>query len=335
MNAQQKKLNDIMLQTVAPLRQLIVETVDSRMATIMNSTAPQSTSAQTAVATRNDEGPQHQALLKATDSTFAEALYTNSAKGKFSIVVPEDQQIVIDTIEQDFDLTDCGRCQVIERRTPTSLAITTDEATSICMKEKLKTKYAIAEVREPDATPKYRIKITGCNAVLEIENDEPTEAQMNEAEKIFRKCNDIPDEKLFKIERMWTLAGKSIKYTNYIAEVDAVVHKKMLHEGKINEGFAQRRVTEYIDLLQCKKCWRFGHLKRTCTFPICCKICANEHSTEDCTMLEAKPICANCVRHNSNTTPNIPTAHSVAADNCPIRVTQNSFPGATEKIGEL
>lgn len=117
---------------------------------------------------------------------------------------------------------------------------------------------------------------------------------------------------------MWQMPDHRAPHAQLI--IDAVVHKKMIREGKLNDGFAQRRVTEYIDILQCKKCWRFGHLKRTCTFPACCKTCAGDHTTEECTLPESKPICANCVRHNSNSTSTISTAHSVAADNCPIRM---------------
>lgn len=321
MNAQQKKLTDMMMQTVAPIKQLIIETVDSRLTTLIGSHPSHPMQEQHIIMMQNEQqASQHQALLKATDSTFAEALYTNSAKGKFSIVVPEDQKAIIDTIEQDFDLADCGRCQLVERRTPTSLAITTDEETSICIKEKLRAKYAAAEEREPDEEQKYRIKITGCKAVPGLENEEPTAAQMTEAERIFRRYNKINNEKLFKIERMWTLTGKSIKYTNYIAEVDAVMHKKILREGKISEGLAQRRVTEYIDILQCKNCWRFGHIKKTCTFPACCKICAKEHATEECNAPAVNPSCANCIRHNATTSSNVVTTHSVAADNYPIRI---------------
>lgn len=318
MAAQQQKLCEMIGQAIAPVRQIITEVVDRRLATFGH-TIPVTTTASTSLVAQ-DEQPQQQALLKATDTTFAEALYTNSPKGKFSIVVPDDQQLIIDQIELDDDLTQCGRCQIIERRTPTSLAVTTDEATSVCICDKLKTKYPAAEVREADATPKYRIKVSGCKANLAIEDTEPTPAQMTLAEQHFKRYNDIPDEKLFKVEMMWNLKGKSIKYTNYVIEVDASVHKKLIREGRINEGFAQRRVSEYIDILQCKSCWRFGYLKLTCTFPPCCKICAGEHSSEECPAPETKPVCSKCVRHNSSSSKPISTSHSVAADNCPIRI---------------
>lgn len=316
----QRRLNETILQMMTPLQKHISDTVDARMAMNMRNTNTFSVPSMMANAMQKEEMNPQMTLLKPTDSTFADALYTNSAEGKFSIIVPEDQQTVIDEIEGDYDLTDCGTCQIIERRTPTSLAITIDEATSICIKEKLRQRYATAEIREPDTTPKYRIKITGCKAVLDIENGEPTEDQLADAEHNFRKTNRIPNEKLFKIERMWTLAGKTIRYTNYVAEVDALLHKKLIRQGKINEGFAQRRVTEHIDLLQCKKCWRFGHLKKTCTFAATCKICAMEHATEDCESPQSKPVCVNCVRYNQSMTQPVPTSHSVAADNCPVRI---------------
>lgn len=316
---QQQKLAEMIIQAIAPVKQIINEVVDRRLATLGHS-APTKQTASTPIVTQDDQLQQQQALLRATDTTFADALYTNSPKGKFSIVVNEDQQLIIDQNELDEDLTECGRCQIIERRTPTSLSVSTDEATSICIREKLATKYPTAEVREPDATPKYRIKVTGCKANLDIENAEPTEEQMALAERNFQRYNQIPAEKLFKIERMWTLKGKAIKYTNYVIEVDAIVHKKLIREGRLNERFAQRRVSEYIDILQCKSCWRFGHLKRTCTFKPCCKICANDHATDTCPTPETKPTCANCVRYNANVSNPVSTAHSVAAENCPVRI---------------
>lgn len=321
MATQQQKLMDMITASVSPLRQVVTELVDRRMAAIGHTTP--ATTSTSAVATNNANETQHQQqmLLKATDTTFAEALYTNSPKGKFSIEVPDDKRQIIDNIEEDHELTDCGRCQVIERRTPTSLAVTTDEVTPVCIREKIRAKYPDAQVKEPDATPKYRIKITGCKAkAIDKQNSEPTQEQLNWAESMFRKFNKIPAEKLFKVERMWTLQGKSINYTNYIVEVDAILHKRIIREGRINEGFAQRRVTEHVDILQCKHCWRFGHLKRTCTFQPTCKNCAGEHTSDGCPVADTKPICANCVRHNTTTTASIPTSHSVAADNCPVRI---------------
>lgn len=148
---QQQKLADMIVQAIAPVRQNINEVVDRRLATLGHSTTTSAATTTTIVA--HNEQQQQQALLKPTDSTFAEALYTNSPKGKFSIVVEDTQKIIIDRIELDEELTDCGRCHIIERRTPTSLAVFTDEATSICLREKLQAKYPDAEIRGPAEIP--------------------------------------------------------------------------------------------------------------------------------------------------------------------------------------
>lgn len=87
--------------------------VDRRLATLGHSTTTSAATTTTIVA--HNEQQQQQALLKPTDSTFAEALYTNSPKGKFSIVVEDTQKIIIDRIELDEELTDCGRYHIIER----------------------------------------------------------------------------------------------------------------------------------------------------------------------------------------------------------------------------
>lgn len=79
--------------------------------------------------------------------------------------------------------------------TPTSLAVTTDDMTSVCIRDKIRVKYPNAIVKEPDATPRYRIKITGCKAIDLAPEEEPTPQQLKQAEVHFKRFNKIPEEK--------------------------------------------------------------------------------------------------------------------------------------------
>lgn len=299
-------------------KQFIVEVVDSRIEKATEGITNLVAQVQTVQAsTSASSTPEHQQLLKrSTEKTFAECLHKNAPIGKFSVIAPDDMENLINLIEEDDDLVNCGQCNIIERRTPTSLAVSSDEATVVCIKEKIRDKYPLAEIRMPDATPKFMVKITGSPA-KPIEGD-PTESQLAEASTKFKLQNKIPPEKMFEVRRMWTLKGSKATYTNYVVEVDKEYHK--IIQGRITEGFAQRIVVEHIDILQCKKCWRYVHLKRTCTFPTACKICGADHEAENCTEDVTKPVCTNCTRHNATAETKIGTNHFVASDTCLIRI---------------
>lgn len=116
-------------------KQIVSDIVDNKIAAALQ----QNTTQQIVPSTQTTNINQQQELLKrSTEQSFTEALTKSSTIGKFSIIAEEGSDAVIDIIENDAELAECGRCKVIERRTSTSLAVSTDEATAICIQEQLR-----------------------------------------------------------------------------------------------------------------------------------------------------------------------------------------------------
>ncbi|CAG5030610.1 unnamed protein product [Parnassius apollo] len=68
----------------------------------------------------------------------------------------------------------------------------------------------------------------------------------------------------------------SIKYINHVKVTIEAPYKKK-------------------EVLQCKRCQRFGHCKNQCFRPFRCVKCGNDHPTSACTKTpESEAVCANC-----------------------------------------
>lgn len=82
----------------------------------------------------------------------------------------------------------------------------------------------------------------------------------------------------------------------------------------------EKRCFEYIDLLQCNRCHRYGHLKYDCTYQPICKICSLNHNIEECPTPEDRPKCSNCIRENKRENSNrFNINHIVSDDRCAMK----------------
>ncbi|XP_064460926.1 uncharacterized protein LOC135370905 [Ornithodoros turicata] len=63
---------------------------------------------------------------------------------------------------------------------------------------------------------------------------------------------------------------------------------------EVKFGFSTHKVHEYVESpVQCYHCQRFGHLARSCRWPLRCKFCSQPHTLKECTA-RRQPECANC-----------------------------------------
>lgn len=121
-----------------------------------------------------------------------------------------------------------------------------------------------------------------------------------------------------EIDQVYTIQNARMKYTNIILSSGIKTQEILLRKGNIILGFGQCRVTEYIDLIQCQNCNRYGHLRRTCNFESNCRKCGQAHDTDTCNVANAIPNCHNCLianQHGANYNPR----HNVTDDRCPIK----------------
>lgn len=118
---QQTQMNQMIHTALTSAKQLISEMIDTKIASKMLNMPVNSSQTATLSPVLHTQHDQQQLLKRTTGKTFAECLHKNAPVGKFSVNVPEDTADVINKIEEDEDLVKCGRCNVIERRTPNRL----------------------------------------------------------------------------------------------------------------------------------------------------------------------------------------------------------------------
>lgn len=150
--------------------------------------------------------------------------------------------------------------------------------------------------------------------VLQVKSIQPTLPQL----KITKLYSDSPHSEeilvqiieqnpwlkdiQIKVEQFYvTTTSKGETYKNLIISTDLKSHKILLKRGSIVFGFAESKIYEYINLLQCNRCLRYGHFARDCTFQASCKKCTLNHNTRECTaegpMKNIK--CVNCISANT------------------------------------
>lgn len=77
------------------------------------------------------------------------------------------------------------------------------------------------------------------------------------------------------------------------SETVVITFKGKILPQYIKLHYCRRKIEVYISpVMQCKNCWRFGHLIKQCRSKIRCPKCSEEHEGKDCT--ELKPECIFC-----------------------------------------
>lgn len=81
--------------------------------------------------------------------------------------------------------------------------------------------------------------------------------------------------------------------TQLILEVDPNTYSLILKKGHLNIGWRMYRIMEHINVIQCFRCCKFGHIAKNCHSPNdVCVNCADSHKSESCKSQNI--ICANC-----------------------------------------
>lgn len=122
----------------------------------------------------------------------------------------------------------------------------------------------------------------------------------------------------FKRVREYTVKTDSGPYMNLIISCDLVVQEILIKKASCIFGINSCKIFEYIDVLRCIKCQRFGHFVRDCTFNETCRKCHQQHSTKTC-ILPTINKCSNCIIENKKGA-NFNSKHRTSDERCPLRV---------------
>lgn len=243
------------------------------------------------------------------------ALQPMRLQNRFTILLDEaateeDPHSVFAKMQADSELATIADIATLEKRAGLSLYVeATTEDGAAALKAEIARKYPAAMIREP-APRLPLIRITGCPI---IDYDENT---------IMRQNPWLVGP--IKIERMYDAGTGPKMYRNIIVSLTLDDQAAAIENGRMTLGFTICRVHEYVDTMQCRKCWRYGHFRHACRYAQICRICGKgDHTDETCNA--PRDSCANCVRHNKTSTTKVATNHRITDDRCPVRISRNEY----------
>lgn len=127
-------------------------------------------------------------------------------------------------------------------------------------------------------------------------------------------CLSEVNEKDIKVIKKYTPKNKNIY--NVILEVSPTAFKCLLNSKRVFIEWDSLPIYEYVNVLRCFKCWKYGHKAVHCRQDnIVCPQCNKNHKSEMCTSIEKE--CTNCKHaHDVLKIPNIDYKHSVFDKKC-------------------
>lgn len=104
--------------------------------------------------------------------------------------------------------------------------------------------------------------------------------------------------------------------TNWVIEVTGKLYRDLLQDQRIFLHWEALKCKEFLSILRCYKCQRFGHMAKDCraTGPTC-GYCANTgHTYENCMSKDPQPTCAVCKAGNKRAN------HDGRSSECPTYI---------------
>lgn len=236
---------------------------------------------------------------------------------RFTILAEPDQaapnydpESIVTEIQADRALARVTPIRIIERRSPLSLFVETEtEEGATLLKNTVTAKYPSITIKEP-RTKGPMLRITGCPLADFTADD------------IKSQNSWLLDP--ISIVRTYDAGTGRKAYRNIILAVSLEDQANDIAMGKMLVGFASCRVHEYNDVMQCRRCWRYGHFAHGCTYAPICRICGRGgHADDQCDA--PRDSCANCIRHNKQSKEKVTVNHRVTDDRCPTRISRQEY----------
>lgn len=104
--------------------------------------------------------------------------------------------------------------------------------------------------------------------------------------------------------------------TNVVMELDPNSYREVKKKDRLYIDWRMCYYSDYVNVIQCFKCWRFGHMIKDCkNEKIVCAKCTGEHKTSECE--SQVNICINC-KHTAEVlkVPNVDLNHCAFNREC-------------------
>ena len=157
----------------------------------------------------------------------------------------------------------------------------------------------------------YRAKLKECLLIKLLEK--------NEAVNHYVKN----DKKTFDI--IYVNVGND--YTSIGVKLSPIIRSYIMMTKYIFIGNTRCKVSDRIDIKQCFKCQRIGHMSAECSEPnVICMYCGASHAAHTCPNKQDKTLhrCTNCSRSSDPATQSLCHTHHSGSDKCPIIIKEKS-----------
>lgn len=127
----------------------------------------------------------------------------------------------------------------------------------------------------------------------------------------------------FKVLRKYVKNKSNVG--NIILEVENDIYATLLSEERLNIGWKRCKVFEYVNVVRCFKCARYGHFAEKCKNETTCFNCAGSHMTTECQEQYVK--CINCFNAKEKLKLNISYDHTAYDRECAsyIKIREREF----------
>lgn len=321
----QQATNEKLINTLIIRQNDLSSTVDQINNYLMNgSHAPQQSSVHTTAASRmqspagrttaTSNAAVSRPSVQRNANSYARVLAASStpigAIRNLNIMGEEPEtSLVAEQLRKDTLCTGAGIVSIKSKGKTNFTIKCVNEAEAQKVEASLRTKYPTIVVK-PVVPIKPQVKLT--RIFTELEANDQIIAQLREQNHWLQKAE-------FTIDRSYEITTSNSKYSNLILNCDLATQTLFLKKGICIFGFNECRVFEYLNLLQCNNCLRYGHYARECRFVALCKVCADKHMTAQCTLETNTRKCANCNRANAKGA-NFNARHRANDEKCPIRI---------------
>ncbi|GIX97336.1 uncharacterized protein CDAR_427381 [Caerostris darwini] len=134
------------------------------------------------------------------------------------------------------------------------------------------------------------------NSRIVVHDLDKSDCRSREKKKKFlsllAKDNHLPEGKM---QVRFRLKGRGSK-EHWVIEVDPII-KELGDQRRILAGFSTYRFKDYLEPIQCFKCYKYGHLQAKCIeSEQCCSTCPEKHSYKTCK--QDTESCRNCLEPN-------------------------------------
>lgn len=179
-------------------------------------------------------------------------------------------------------------------------------------------KLIIYNVEEPDPDEEENDP----NKEESVPKEDITESIIKQNREIGDFLKDKDQSNLFDLKFKFKLRAKEKHRAHAVFEVSPDMRRLILSMGKVSVNWMKCQAKDYIPVIRCYKCNRFGHFSKDCQEEeeICGK-CSEKHPTRNCNKTPDAYKCINCTRSNVHNAKygnkEIEQNHSAFNLNCP------------------